>query len=163
MAFTLIHAEAVFVVIGVAAAITILSSVLHRKFVDRTKMDTLRTRMEAHQKEYLAATEAKDKKALARLDAEQQAMMAALKDNMMATMKPTLITMPVVLGIIWLMGSWYGALGPLVDLPFGVPFLTRAVAEAGVANGVDWFGIYLVVAIGLALLLEYGLRKLLKV
>jgi uncharacterized membrane protein (DUF106 family) len=163
LGITVLQGEAAMVVVGVALGVTLISSLLHRKFVDRKKMDEVRAKVETHQKEYLAAQEAKDAKRLARLEAEQKEIMDALKDNMMASMKPTLITMPVVLILIWQLGAWYGGIGPLIDLPFGVPLLTKAVAEIGVANGVDWFGIYLVVAIGAALFLEYGLRKILKV
>ena len=158
----LLYPAAVMTVTGIAVGVTLFSSLLHRKVVDRKKMDAERQRIEAHQKEYLAASEAKDTKKIAKLDAEQQEIMGLVKQNMMDSMKPSMITLPFVLVLIWLMGEWYGKLGAIVELPFGVPFITKAVEAAGVVNGVDWFGLYLVSAIVTALGLELVLRKLFK-
>ncbi|MCK4327824.1 MAG: DUF106 domain-containing protein [Candidatus Diapherotrites archaeon] len=158
----LLYPTVVLTVAGIAICITLFSSLVHRKAVDRKHMDAVRERMEKHQKEYLKANEAGDKKRLAQLEREQAEIMGAVKDNMMASLKPTLMTMPVVLILIWLMGSWYGGLGPVLDLPFGLPFLTHAVEEAGIVNGVDWFGLYIASAISTALFLELVLRKIFK-
>ncbi|MFC2174949.1 EMC3/TMCO1 family protein [archaeon] len=158
----LFYPTVVLTVTGVAVGITLFSSLMHRRSGSRKQMDAVRERMEKHQKEYLKATEAKDKKLLAKLDREQAEIMGEVKKNMTASLKPTLMTMPVVLILIWLMGSWFGELGPILELPIGIPFLTQAVEEAGIINGVDWFGLYLVSAIGTALFLEVVLRKLLK-
>ncbi len=158
----LLYPDAVFTVIGVAICITLFSSLLHRKVVDRKRMDEIRKQIESHQKEYTEASKSGDKKKMAQLDSEQKQIMGLVKENMMASMKPTLITMPVVLILIWLMGSWYGELGPIIDLPFGLPFLTNAVEEAGIVNGVNWFGIYISTALTTALSLELVLRRILK-
>jgi len=158
----LIYPVAVVTVLGIAVGITLFSSLLHRKVVDRKKADEVKQRIEDHQKQYSAAAKANDKKALARLDKQQEEIMGLVKQNMMDSMKPSMITLPFVLGLIWLLGEWYGKLGAIMDLPFGVPFVTRAFETAGVINGVDWFGLYLVSAIVTALGLELVLRKLFK-
>jgi len=167
---TLINAEAVYMVIGVAVGITLFSSLLHRKMVNRNKMDEIRAKIEAHQKKYLAAQDAKDKKKIAQLDKEQSQIMKLVKENMMASMKPSLVTLPVVLLIIWLMGSWYGKIGAIIEMPFGIPFLTKAFEGAinpitglAIERGMDWFGLYILIAIGTALILELVLRKVFKV
>lgn len=158
----LLYPTAAMTVFAIAVCVTLFSSLLHRKLVDRSHMDALRERIELHQKEYLAASKADDKKRLAQLDKEQQEIMRLVKENMMSSMKPTLVTMPIVLILIWLMSTWYGNLGAIIDLPFGIPFLTHAVTEAGIINGMDWFGIYIATALSTALGLELVLRKLLK-
>lgn len=157
-----LHGEPIGIVMGIAIGITLLSSLLHRKVVDKKRMDEIRARIEKHQKDYMAANKANDTKKVAQLDKEQGEIMGLVKENMMASMKPSLVTMPIVLLLIWLMGSWYGSIGPLMDLPWGIPFLTHAVGELGVINGVDWFGLYLVSAISTALFLELVLRRIFK-
>lgn len=166
---TLINADAVMVVVGVAMGITLFSSLIHRKITDRKKMDEVREKIEKHQKEYLAAQNAGDKKKVAQLDKEQEQIMKLVKDNMMSSMKPSLVTLPVVLLIIWLMGSWYGKIGAIIEMPFGIPFLTRTFEGALnpmtgllIQNGMDWFGLYILVAISTALFLELVLRKIFK-
>ena len=51
----LIYPVAAMTVVGVAVGISLFSSVLHRKVVDRRKMDDVREKIEKHQKEYLEA------------------------------------------------------------------------------------------------------------
>jgi len=159
----LIYPMVIVTVMGIAIGITMFSSILNKKTGNKAKMDAVRERMEKHQKQYLAATEAKDKKKIAQLDREQKEIMGLVKENMMGSMKPMMVTMPVVLILIWLMGSWYGSLGPILDLPMGLPFLTHAAEEAGIVNGVDWFGLYIVSAITTALFLEVVVRRYLKI
>ena len=160
---TVLYGDALMVTIGVAIGVTLLSSLLHRKVVDKKRMDEIRGRIEKHQKDYMEANKANDTKKVAQLDKEQAEIMGLVKENMMASMKPTLVTMPVVLILIWLMGSWYGSLGPIIDLPFGLPMLTHAAEEIGVINGVDWFGMYIMSAISTALFLELVLRRIFKI
>ncbi len=170
MGMTLLNAEAVYTVVGIAAGITIFSSLVHRKMVDRKEMDRIRARIEAHQKQYLAAQKANDKKEMARLEKEQAEVMKLVKENMMASMKPSLITLPIVLIIFWLLKVWYEGAGPIIEMPFGIPFLTSAVNGTinpitvhAVQNGMGWFGLYIVVSIGTAIILELVLRKVFKV
>ena len=167
---TLINTEAVYTVVSVSVGITLFSSLLHRKMVNRNKMDEIRAKIEAHQKKYMEAQKANDTKKIAQLDKEQAQIMGLVKENMMASMKPSLVTLPVVLLVIWVMGAWYGKIGAIIDMPFGIPFLTKAFEGAinpmtglAVARGMDWFGLYILISIGTALILELVLRKVFKV
>ncbi|MCD6522862.1 MAG: DUF106 domain-containing protein [Candidatus Diapherotrites archaeon] len=158
----LVYPTATAIVICTACGISIFSALMHRKMVDRKRMDEIRKRIETHQKEYLEAQKAGDKKKMSKLEQEQAEILGLVKQNMMNSMKPTLFTMPLVLLVIWYLGAQYGAMGPLIDLPFGIPFLTKSVAETGIINGVDWFGLYLVSAITTGLLIELVLRRIMK-
>ncbi len=166
---TLINADAVFVVIGAALSITLFSSLVQRKMMDKSKMDEIRKRVEAHQKAYLKAQKEENKQEIKRLDAQQAEIMGLVKENMMGSMKPSLVTLPVVLILIWLMGSWYGKIGAILELPFGIPFLTKTfegtinpMTGMLIQNGMDWFGLYILVAIGSALSIQLILKKVLK-
>ena len=97
-----------------------------------------------------------------KLEKEQGEILGLVKENMMASMKPSLYTLPVVLAGIWGLGYFYGTIGPIVDMPFAVPFLTHPLAEAGIVNGMDWFGLYILLAIGSSLILELVLKKVFK-
>jgi uncharacterized membrane protein (DUF106 family) len=125
-------------------------------------MDAIRKRVESHQKEMLQAQKDKDQKKMDKLEKEQSKIMGLVKDNMIASMKPALFTMPIFLVLIWFMSGNYAHLGPILELPIGVPFLTHAAETAGIINGMDWFGLYIVIAIGTSLSLELVLRQWLK-
>jgi uncharacterized membrane protein (DUF106 family) len=159
----LLYPVATAVVTALSLGISLLSSVIHRKLVNKNRMDEIRGRIEGHQKRYLEAQKKGDKKEMEKLEKEQAEILGLVKENMMASMKPSLYTMPVVLAIIWGLGYLYGRMGPLVDMPFAIPFITKPLAEAGVINGMDWFGLYLVLAIGSSLILELVLKKVFKV
>ncbi len=158
----LIYPAAVFMVGGLSLIVSLLSSSIHRVVVDRKKMDAIRQKVEAHQKDMLEAQKANDEKKLKKLENEQNEIMGLVKNNMIASMKPALFTMPIFLVLIWWMSGNYAALGPILDLPIGLPFLTHAVEAASIVNGVDWFGLYIVIAIGTSLSLELVLRQYLK-
>lgn len=158
----LLYPAAAYMVTGLSLIVAALSSAIHRVVVDRKKMDAVREKLDAHQKEMIAAQKENDQKKLKRLEKDQEEVMRLLKENMIASMKPALFTMPVFLVLLWWLNTTYAPLGPLVDLPIGVPFLTHAVEAVGVLNGVDWFGIYLVIVIGTSLSLELALRGLFK-
>ena len=146
-----------------AFLVSIFSSTVHRKLVDRKAMDATRGRVETHQKAYLAAQKEGDEKKMKRLEEEQKIILDDMKKNMMASLKPSLVTMPVILLLIWVMGAQFGDLGPIMELPIGLPFLTHALPEAGILNGMDWFGLYIVVAITSSMLMEFIVfRKILK-
>jgi uncharacterized membrane protein (DUF106 family) len=158
----LIYPAAAFMVFGLSVIVSLLSSAVHRVLVDRKKMDAVRERMESHQKEFLEAQKANDQKRVAKLEKEQEEIMGLVKDNMLTSMKPALFTMPVFLVLIWWLGGNYGSLGPIVDMPFGIPFLTKATATMGVVNGMDWFAVYILIAISASLILELVLGRLRK-
>jgi uncharacterized membrane protein (DUF106 family) len=158
----LIYDQAVAIVAGAALFVSLGSSLVHRKLVNRKQMDEIRKKVEAHQKEFIDAQKRNDQKAIARLEAEQEHIMGLVKQNMMSSMKPVLITMPPLLIIFWALSDTYAKLGPIMDLPFGIPFLTYAKPELGVVNGMDWFGLYLIIALATGLGIEFIARKLTK-
>jgi len=159
----LIYPAAVYMVGGLSLIVSLLSSSIHRVVVDRKKMDAIRKRVEEHQKEMLQAQKDEDQKKMKKLEMEQNEIMGLVKENMIASMKPALFTMPIFLVLIWFLSGNYAVLGPILELPIGLPFLTRAVEAAGIVNGVDWFGLYIVIAIGTSLSLELVLRQWLKI
>ncbi|MBN3037484.1 MAG: DUF106 domain-containing protein [Candidatus Diapherotrites archaeon] len=158
----LIYPTSAAIVAVAAIGVSLVSIMLHGKMVDRSKMDDVRKRVEEHQKQFLEAQKNNDTKRVAKLEREQEAIMKEVRQNMTASMKPTLITMPIVLLLIWFLGDQFGKVGPLMDLPFGIPFLTKAVADAGIVNGMDWFAVYLVCALTTSLSIELVFRKLWK-
>ena len=158
----LLYPGAVYAVIAIAMGVSLFSSIVHKKMVDRKKMDEIRKRIETHQKEMLAAQKADDKKKLKQLEREQMEVMGLLKKNFMMSMKPMMITMPIFIVLLWIMRSTYDPMGALLDLPFGIPFLSYSLPEMGVTNGMNWFGIYIIFAIGTSLTVELIVRKVLK-
>jgi len=163
LGINIIYPAAAGIVAVVAVFVSILSSVMHTKFGDRKGMDALQERIRKNQAAFLDAQKSGDDKKMKRLEAEQKAIMSEFQSKMMKNMKPTIISMPLFLIIIWFLSSNYDKMGPLVDLPFGIPFLTNPVVEAGVVNGVTWFGIYLLTALSMALFLELVVKKALGV
>lgn len=159
----ILYEVAAFVTAGMAILVSIFSIIYHRKVVDRKEMDEIRKRIEEHQKQYLEAQKKNDTIKLKKLEQEQAEVLSLLKKNMLTSMKPALITLPIVLIIIWILSYFYGSLGPLIDLPFSIPFLTHPLEEAGIVNGMDWFGLYLISAISISLILELILRKIFKI
>lgn len=153
----LIQPQAAITVMGIAIGISMFSSIIHKKLVDRKKMEEIRKRIEKHQKDQVAAQKADDKKKLKQLEREQAEVMNLLKKNFMMSMKPMLFTMPVFLIILWFLRTSYDGAGALIDMPFGIPFLSYA--GEGFKNGMNWFGIYLISAIGTSLTIELIVRK----
>lgn len=158
---TFLYPEAVFSVIGIAMAVSIFSSLVHKKMVDRKKMDEIRKRIETHQKDLLAAQKADDKKKIKQLESQQTEVMGLLKKNFMMSMKPMFVTMPVLLVLLWLMRNTFDPMGALLDLPVSIPFLSYEIPDMGVTNGMNWFGIYIIFAIGTSLIIELIVRKVL--
>ncbi len=143
-----------------ATLLTIFSLFIHRKMVDQKRMEEIRKKMEEHQKRYMEAKKSGDKKLLAKLEIEQEEIMKQFKENMYQSFKPLFITTPVVLLLLWSMGSAFGSLGPILELPFGLPVLTRPFYDMGVVNGIDWLGWYIVVGLGSSLIGQLILKKL---
>jgi uncharacterized membrane protein (DUF106 family) len=162
MGITFLQPTSVLIVAFIAVGVSLFSAFVHRKMVDRKKMDEIREKIEQHQKEYMKAQKEDNQKKLKQLEKKQSMIFDLVKKNMMMSMKPLFFTMPVFLVIIWLMGAQYGEAGPLMDLPFSVPLLTYSVPEINVSNAVSWFGIYLVVALCTGLSVELMLKKVLK-
>ncbi|MCD4740400.1 EMC3/TMCO1 family protein [archaeon] len=162
LGITLLYPEAIFAVIGISIGVSLFSAAVHRKLVDRNKMDEIRKRIETHQKEMLTAQKADDKQRLKQLEHQQVEVMGLIKKNFMMSMKPLVITMPVFLVILYFMRTWYDPLGALLNLPINIPFITYAVEEMGITNGMSWFGIYFIFAITTSLSLELITRKILK-
>ena len=157
----LLEPTAVLTVMAIGIGVSLFSAALHRKMVDRKKMDEIRKRIETHQKEQLAAQKSDDKKKLKQLEHEQREVMGLLKKNFMMSMKPLIITMPVFLVILWWMRNQFDQFKALLELPFGIPFLTYAVENTVIVNGMSWFGVYLISAIGTSIVVELVLRKVL--
>ncbi|MCD6414838.1 MAG: DUF106 domain-containing protein [Candidatus Diapherotrites archaeon] len=158
----LIYPDAVMAVVAISTGVSLFSVFVHRKLVDRKKMDEIRKRIEEHQKKYLKAQKEGNQKEITRLEREQANVMKLLKKNFMMSMKPVFITMPVFLLLLWWMRGMYDKLGPMLDLPISIPFLTHPVAELGVANGVGWIGLYIVISIATSLTIELILKALKK-
>ncbi len=146
-------------VCGLAIAVTIFSLYIHKKMVNQEKMEEVRKRMEEHQKKYMEAKKSGDKKLIARLENEQDEIMRAFKENMYQSLKPLFITTPIVLLLLWVMGSAYGPLGAIIELPFGIPFLTRAFQDAGIQNGIDWLGLYILIALVVSIIGQIILKR----
>ena len=158
----LLYPTVVGLVALISIGVSVLSIVVHTKMVDKKKMDEVRKRMEQHQKDLLKAQESGDKKKIALLEAEQEEIMNIFKQNMIATFKPMMFTTPVVLVAFWSMGHFFGGLGPILDMPLGIPFLTHELAEMSIVNGMDWFGVYIVLAISTSIVLQIVLKKFIK-
>ncbi len=146
---------------GVFAVITITSVLLSavsiwisRKMVNPKRAEEIRKKIEDHQKRYLEAQKAGDKKELQKLEAEQEEIMELVKENMYNSMKPMFITTPLVLIILWLFGMWYGKLGAIIALPYGLPVLTKPFPDMGIQYGIDWFGLYILLAITANLIIQ---------
>lgn len=154
-----IHPESVMAIISIAIGISLFSAFVHKKLVDRRKMDEIRKRIEDHQKRYLKAQKEGDQKKIAQLEREQTEIMGLVKKNFMMSMKPVFITMPIFLVVLWWMGQTFGKMGPMLDLPFPIPLLTYSVEELGVVNGISWIGLYMIVAIPTSLIIEFILKK----
>lgn len=148
-------------VILIALLVSVLSTFLHRKITDRERMNEIREKIEEHQEKYFEAHEEGDEEEMEKLEKEQEKVMELLKENIKNSLKPMLVTTPVILGVIFVLRSTYSPLGPLVELPFGVPFITQNIPAAGIQNGIDWFMIYIMFAMTTGLGLELGLRKIL--
>ncbi len=155
----IIHPVAFFVVIGISTLVTLGSLWIHRKLVDPKRAEEIRKKIEEHQKRYLEAQKAGDKKELERLEAEQEEIMALVKESMYSSFKPLLVTTPLVLGLLWILGNLYGGLGPLVSLSFGIPFITKPFPDLGIQNGVDWLGIYIVWSIIISLIAQIIIKR----
>ncbi len=143
----IIYPDIFTVIVITAISLSAVSIYISRRVNNPKKAEELKKRIEEHQKKYLEAQKAGDKKALDRLEAEQAEIMNQVKENMYNSMKPMFITTPLVLVILWLFGTWYGSLGPIIGLPFGIPFLTKQFMEMHIQNGVDWLGLYIITAI----------------
>jgi len=162
MGITFLNPQAAIIVASIAVLASLISAAIHRKMVDRKKMDEIRERIEKHHKEYMKAQKEGNSKKLKQLEKQQSMIFDLVKKNMMMSMKPLFITMPVFLVVLWFLGSQYGSGGPLLNMPFSIPLLTYSVPEASITNGVSWFGLYLVVAIVTGLSLELVLKKVFK-
>ncbi len=156
----IIYPDVFVVIIFTAALLSGISIAIHRKLVDPKRMEEIRKKIEEHQKRYLEAQKSGDKKELQKLEAEQEEIMALVKENMYNSFKPMFITTPIVLFIIWMFGSMYGSLGAIINLPFGLPILTRPFPEMGVQNGIDWLGLYIVSAIIISLTLQLIIKRI---
>lgn len=155
-----LYPDAVLTVIAISIGASLFSAALHRIMVDRKKMDEIRKKIENHQKEYLAAQKANDQKKIKQLERQQMEVMGLLKKNFMMSMKPLFISMPIFLVVLWFMRTTYDPMGALLDLPIGIPFLSYAIPDMGVSNGMNWFGLYLVFALGTSLTIEMAMRKI---
>lgn len=142
------------VVTTVATLMSVGSLYIHRKIVDPKRMAEIRKKIEEHQREYTEAQKANDKKKVKELEDEQEKIMELVKENMYASFKPMIITTPIVLGVLWVFGVWYGPLGPIVSMPFGIPFITKAFKAARIANGMDWLGLYILWALIVSLVVQ---------
>ena len=148
-----------FMVVTLTAIVSSAISIwLTRKMTNMERSKEIKRRIEEHQKKYLEAQKKGDKKELQRLEAEQAEVMGLLKENMYNSMKPMFITTPAILVVLWLFGVWYGKLGAIVSLPFSIPFITKPFKDMGIANGMDWLGLYIIVGILASLSIQIGLK-----
>jgi len=161
LGITILNGSA-FLIAVIGSGLAIFSRSLNKKLVDKIKMDETRKRVKAHQEQYVEAQKIGDAKLVAKLEAEQKEIMSLVKKNMFSTLKPSLIRMPVILGVIWFLRNQYSNAGPMIDIPIALPFLTHSFPELGIINGVDWFGLYIGAALVTGLGLELIFRTILK-
>ena len=159
LGMSILHPVPFLVVIIIATLLDIGSIFIHRKLVDPKRSEEIKRKIEDHQKRYVEAQKIGDKKELERLEDEQDEIMKLVKESMYSSFKPMLITTPIVLVLLWILGDVYGGLGPIVSLPFGIPFITHPFKDMGIINGMDWLGLYITWAVIVSLILQVFTRR----
>jgi uncharacterized membrane protein (DUF106 family) len=181
LGINLLQETSAFAVSFLALFVSTVSGIIHRKMVDRKKLDRVREEIEKHQKAYLEAQKSKDEKKLKKLEAEQARILGLVKQNMIDSMKPTLVVMLIVIPMFWYLNTTYSDSGPLVQLPVSLPLLTycidpvrdgcanqtQYVADTGVitveGDGfMGWFGLYIILALTSGITIEFINWKVLK-
>lgn len=106
-------------IVLVSFGMVLISQGLQRKLVDRKKLKRDQARMKDLQKQLKELLKENDEQSKKKADEMQKEMLGLMNSTMMGSFKPMMITMPIFLGIYWVLGSFYS--GGLVELPIPLP------------------------------------------
>jgi len=119
------------VILLIAFAVTLVSSLVTRAFIDRDKMKKLREEMKQHQEKIKEATKSKDTKALQK---HQEEFMKLTMEQMSHSFKPMIITIiPILLIFGWVRAN-YGDIGSVHNVTLELPLLSRVSKDISISN-----------------------------
>lgn len=109
-----------------AIGVNLLYAVGRRKFTDIEKMRRYNAEMKAFREEMMAATKAGDKAKQEKLKKKQQQMQKMQAEMSMQNLKPSLLFMVPLMGVYYLMSSFFGA-ATLAVSPIEIPLLITSI------------------------------------
>ena len=119
------------VILLIGLAVTLMSSLVTRTFVDRDKMKKLREEMKQHQEKIKEATKSKDTKSMQK---HQEGFMKLTMEQMSYSFKPMLITLiPILLIFGWIRTS-YGDIGSVHNVTLELPLLIAMSKDIYISN-----------------------------
>ncbi|MCD6229790.1 MAG: DUF106 domain-containing protein [Candidatus Diapherotrites archaeon] len=108
--------NAFYMVSAIAIAVTIVSILLNKKFVDQERMKAMQEKSRNHQKEMDAALKSKDKAKISEMEKAQQEIMREFAEVMKGSMSYMIVILIAIFPLFMFMGSMYH---PFADLQAG--------------------------------------------
>ncbi len=108
--------DAFYMVSAIAIAVTIVSILLNKKFVDQDRMKAMQEKSRTHQKEMDAALKSKDKAKISEMEKAQQEIMREFAEVMKGSMSYMIVILIAIFPLFMFMGSMYH---PFADLQAG--------------------------------------------
>ncbi len=136
---------AIFVVIGIAALMNLISSILNRYLVYTPEYISKRRKIDEFQKAYMAAKRRGDEKELKKLEKKRVAISKMQAELALHGLKPMIFTFVIFYALWWWLSNLYQNIGQFVLLPFPIPFLGAAL---------NYFWWYLLTSIWLGLIIQ---------
>jgi len=110
--------------IALAALIwVVVSQLLRRKLVDTKKLKREQARMKELQKQVQGLLKQNDEKSRQKADELQKEMLELMNRTMGGSMKPLLVTLPIIFVVYWVLGNMFS--GIPIEIPFAVPVVHR--------------------------------------
>lgn len=133
----------------IAVALSAISFVLQRKFVDRKKMKEIQARMKERQKKIKELMKREDQQSKNDVMKMQNEMMQESMGMMKGSMKQMLAMFIIIIPIFWYLGVAYEK--SVFPLPFEVPFI---------GDKASWIILYIVASLITSAILNFGAKIL---
>jgi len=131
----------------ISVFLVVVSRFIQSKMVDKKKMKEMQKRSKEKQKRIKELIQRNDEQSKAEVQRLQQEMFADMGESMQGSMRYMMVSMPLFLGVFFLMGMFYG--GMTIDAPFPLPkfqgfFLLNPLSwlPVGLSIKTGWLKLY---------------------
>ncbi len=153
-------------IFGITAILVIVSRLMQNRFMDRDLMDEQRKEMNEKRDRMKELLSKQDEKSLKEAEKIQREMLEMSQKMMQGSMRYMMVSLPLFLGVFFLMGFVYGE--TIIDLPVPLPWWENAEIfnpftwlNIKFFEQTNWFGWYFASYLFISILYGIG-RRILK-